>query len=187
MKKYKKGEIVKNIFKAAGIGIAFGAAIVMPGLAISLGSLARAMEENEFKIDKTKLKRSLKGLEERKLVSLREEGDKLIVEFTKEGINEVFKYKIKDLIIKKPKKWDKKWRLVIFDIPEKKKLARNILRRKLKDLGFVFLQKSVFVYPFPCRKEISFLIKILELEPYVVFIEADYISRQKHFLRKFGL
>lgn len=187
MKKYKKGEIVKNIFKAAGVGIAFGAIIVMPGFAIGLKSIMEVLEEDGVRIDKDKVKRSLRRLEKKRLISLKQEGEDLVIEFFKEGTYEVYKYKIKELMIKKPKKWDKKWRIVIFDIPEKKKVARNILRRKLEDLGFAFLQKSVFVYPYPCQKEMVFLIKILELEPYVVFIEADYISRQKHLARKFGL
>ena len=44
-------------------------------------------------------------------------------------------------------RWDRKWRVVIFDIAEINRSSRNALRRKLKDLGFGLLQKSVWVSP----------------------------------------
>ena len=51
------------------------------------------------------------------------------------------------------KKWDKKWRMVIFDIPEAKRPARDQIRRLLKDLGFLKLQISVWVHPLPCLEQ----------------------------------
>ncbi len=64
---------------------------------------------------------------------------------------------IDDLKIKKQKKWDRKWRLVIFDIVEFKKNHREAFRGKLKQLGFYPLQKSVWIYPFDCQPEIELL------------------------------
>src|SRR3990167_2211250 len=64
-------------------------------------------------------------------------------------------------------KWDKKWRVVIFDIPEKSRMARDALRRKLKELEFRELQKSVFVHPYECKKEIDFIIEFFNLRHYV--------------------
>jgi DNA-binding transcriptional regulator PaaX len=49
---------------------------------------------------------------------------------------------VEEVKLKKPEKWDKKWRIVIFDIPNKKKPARNTLTEKLKKLGFYHLQKA---------------------------------------------
>ena len=61
-------------------------------------------------------------------------------------LSEKGKEKIKKLIfdefkLKVPDKWDGKWRLVIFDIPEKFKNARGSLREKLKELEFYQCQK----------------------------------------------
>jgi len=64
---------------------------------------------------------------------------------------------IDDLKIKRPKKWDGKWRVLIFDIAQLKKLYREALRGKLKELGFYQLQKSVWVCPFDCRAEVEIL------------------------------
>ena len=64
---------------------------------------------------------------------------------------------INDLRISKDKKWDKKWRIVIFDISELKRFYREAFRGKLKEMGFFPLQKSVWVCPFECKDEIDLL------------------------------
>lgn len=61
------------------------------------------------------------------------------------------------LKISKPKKWDKKWRLVIFDIAQLKKVYREAFRGKLKELGFYLMQKSIWAHPFDCRPEVELL------------------------------
>ena len=87
--------------------------------------------------------------------------------------------------IEKPKIWDGKWRIVIFDIPKHKKRARDALREKLKELGFYPFQKSVWVFPYPCEKEIQFLVELFDIWPYVNLIVAENISNdiklRKHF------
>ncbi|MEK7068356.1 MAG: hypothetical protein AAB964_00920, partial [Patescibacteria group bacterium] len=47
------------------------------------------------------------------------------------------------------KKWDRKWRVICFDIPEKRKYVRHLIQHKLVELGFYRLQDSVFVSPQP--------------------------------------
>lgn len=70
-------------------------------------------------------------------------------------------------------KWDLKWRVIFFDIPEKHKSARDSFRLKLKEIGFYKAQDSVFVAPYPCEREILFLIGIYNLSSYVCFMEAS--------------
>ena len=76
---------------------------------------------------------------------------------TDNGKKRAGKYQIDDLEIAKPKKWDKKWRLVIFDIPHLQRTERNAFRSKLKELGFCQLQKSVWIHAFDCKEEIKLL------------------------------
>jgi CRISPR-associated endonuclease Cas2 len=61
------------------------------------------------------------------------------------------------LEIKKPRKWDQKWRILIFDIQDKHKVKREALRGKLKELGLYRLQKSVWVCPYDFFQEMDFL------------------------------
>lgn len=85
-------------------------------------------------------------------------------------------------------KWDKKWRVVIFDIPKEMNNQRNILRSKLKSLDFTMIQNSVFVIPFPCEEEIGYLCSHLRISDYVDIIVADSIgSREEELLKYYRL
>src|SRR3989344_2741780 len=86
-----------------------------------------------------------------------------------------------------PARWDKHWRLVVFDIPEHRRAARVALREKLKELGFRELQKSVLIHPFPCQNEIDFLVEFFEIRPHVRLIEASAITNEAEWLLKFNL
>lgn len=75
------------------------------------------------------------------------------------------------LTIKKPISWDKRWRMVTYDIPTTKNKARDAIRHKLNELGFKEWQKSVFIHPYPCQDEINFIIEFFDLRPYVRYAE----------------
>lgn len=64
----------------------------------------------------------------------------------------------------------------MFDIPEKFKSRRLIFQRKLSELDFYQLQKSVWLHPFSCVKEINFLRDFLEIKPYVEIFELNEMS-----------
>lgn len=73
--------------------------------------------------------------------------------------------------------WDGKWRLVIFDIPEKRRPARDLLRQKLKEWGFVRLQKSVWGSKKNCLKPLRNFIKQVGIEDWVMVLESEDIGR----------
>ncbi len=77
--------------------------------------------------------------------------------------------------------------MVAFDIPEKYKMGRDALRKKLKKIGFCEMQKSVLITPFDCEKEISGLIKYFELGKYVRFGVLEKIDEEKQFEKIFKL
>jgi len=86
-------------------------------------------------------------------------------------------------------KWDRKWRIVIFDIPEKMRRERAALRSFLKRNGFVKLQNSVFVAPFANMDVLDFIRKEYKIEKYVNFIIGQTDRRENDSLlrKKFGL
>jgi hypothetical protein len=83
------------------------------------------------------------------------------------GKQKIKKMILEELTLEKPKKWDKKWRLVIFDIPENKRRSRDALRKKLSELGFYQCQKSAWIHPFPCLEEIEFIKEYFRIKPFV--------------------
>jgi len=94
---------------------------------------------------------------------------------TKKGIKRINFSKLFKLSLDKNKK-DGLWRVVIFDIPEKQRVKRDLLRQKLKDFDFKMIQKSVFVSPYICEKEIKELCKILDLKSGVSILTAKTIN-----------
>lgn len=77
------------------------------------------------------------------------------------------------------RKWDGNWHLVIYDIPEKFKYRRNILRENLKCLGFGQLQASVWVSPFNFFGEVEKIIRDYGLMPYVIFSISDKLGKKE--------
>lgn len=103
-------------------------------------NLPKAWEE----INRTVLRRIINEFKEKRLVDFKENSDGTIeVKLTERGEMLVLRFDPDKLKIKIPPRWDGKWRLVIFDIPEKKAAARRALRNRLRELGFVQLQRSV--------------------------------------------
>lgn len=90
-------------------------------------------------------------------IEIEKRGKQFYVSLTKKGKVKAGWLQIDSLEIKRPKEWDGKWRLVIFDISQLKKFFRELFRGKLKQLGFYQLQKSVWVHAFDCRDEIEVL------------------------------
>ena len=73
-------------------------------------------------------------------------------------------------LIRKP--WDGKWRFVVFDIPEKERNFRDVVRRRLKELDFKQLQRSVWFSPLPLRKMIKKIDKRIDDYDYLTVIEG---------------
>ncbi|MDI6751928.1 MAG: PaaX family transcriptional regulator C-terminal domain-containing protein [bacterium] len=85
-------------------------------------------------------------------------------------------------IHKESRIWDKKWRVVIFDIPEKSYLLRDRLRQELKEWGFGMLQQSVWISPHPLFSKVEEITKKYDLERYLFFFETNHISEDDQYL-----
>lgn len=72
--------------------------------------------------------------------------------------------------------WDKKIRLVIFDIQELNRHKRDYLRRLLKQLGFIMLQKSVWISPYNQFKFLKPWLKENNLEEKILLLETNQIN-----------
>lgn len=84
-------------------------------------------------------------------------------------------------ILKLPSKWDGKWRLVLFDIPENKRASRDKLRRALSGLGMGILQASVWISPIDISKEVDDIRKHLKLENNIKYFQvtsSDNLNEQ---------
>lgn len=153
-------------------GIAFGGA-ALPGMLKAVKEF-NLLSNGKTKYSRNKISNALNRLKREKYIEIIEEGDeKMKVKLTNRGEKRIVAFSLEAISIKKPEKWDGKWRLVIFDIPNRYKPAREALRGKMKELGFRQLQKSVWIYPFECEDEILFISEVFQVERYVEIITAE--------------
>ena len=89
--------------------------------------------------------------------------------------------------LKTPKQWDKKWRLVSFDIKEKRRDTRGQLRATLSAVGFVRLHHSLWVYPHECQDFVTMLKADYEIGKDILYIVSDYIENDLRLRRHFEL
>lgn len=89
--------------------------------------------------------------------------------------------------IKQPRKWDGKWRVIIFDIPEKLKKIREKARAILTSAGFRRLQDSVWVYPYDCEDVIGLMKTDLGIGKYMLYLIVDKLENDRFLRMDFGL
>ncbi|KKU92617.1 MAG: CRISPR-associated endonuclease Cas2 [Candidatus Zambryskibacteria bacterium RIFCSPHIGHO2_01_FULL_46_30] len=170
------------------------ASLLLAGVALSLTRSGKKQlriikdVRNEWReIDSRALKAAIKSLYSSKLISQKNNKDGTTTfELSKEGKRVALTYDIDNMKILK-QLWDKKWRIVIFDIPEKLKKIREALRHHLKQLGFIELQHSVFVLPFECQNEIEYITEFYNIRRFVRYIEAHHIDNELDLKHKFNL
>lgn len=176
--------ITKEILTFLAVGGIIAATVIAPGL----GILIKEIEKEKLrKFDPKRLKSTIKRLEKQKLVSWREDEDGLQLQLTENGVTKISQFKLDEMKIKKPWRWDRCWRMVIFDIPEKNRLSRDLFRKKLVELGFSRIQKSIFIHPYECEEEVKFLAELWGIGQYVNFLVAKSIDREEMFKKYFGL
>ncbi len=85
----------------------------------------------------------------------------------------------------RPKRWDRRWRMVVFDIPEKRRRTRDRLREMVSLYGFLRLQDSVWVYPYECEELVALLKAELKIGKDVLYAIVEKIENdlwiRKHF------
>jgi len=139
-------------------------------------------------LDQRYLYRTIREFEKDRLIDFREKEDGTVrIVLSEQGKQRALIYHIERMGIEKPKQWDGTWRVVLFDIPEKKKRARDALREKLKELGFQELQHSVHIVPYNCKDEIDFLVEFFELRSWVYYMEVDTLSNEARWIDRFHL
>ncbi|MFA6325161.1 MAG: hypothetical protein WCX46_02960, partial [Candidatus Paceibacterota bacterium] len=137
---------------------------------------------------KTEYPNTIKRMVKKGFMSFINKNGEVSVKLTEKGKKNAQKYIWDDnKKIKKPSSWDKKWRLVMFDIPEKKKRVRDLIRFHLKRIGFVQIQGSVWIYPYPCEEIVSIIKTYFDLGREVVYITCDSFENDYRFKNFFKL
>jgi len=175
-----KSEIVKDVLSWLVIT---GAIYIAAGSPYFILNLMKGFKKGK-KYGKKKVYDVFYKLQKEGCIDIQERNHQIYITLTKKGRKRAGRFQIDSLKINKPKRWDGKWRLVIFDIAQLQRLKRNAFRGKLKELGFYPLQKSVWICPYKCRDEVELLREFFGLNKKEVrLITAENIE-DDNYLRK---
>src|SRR3989338_417794 len=174
------GQVARTTLVAVGAVGFLAMAIAAPNALQILGG--QKSRQNKWYMRKVLTDLLAKGLI-KKSINKGREG----YELTENGETLATSYELQEGKIRKPWQWDGKWRLVMSDIPERLKPAREELRVILAGLGFIAVQKSVLAFPYPCADVITLIKRKFSLNREVLYLEVDILENDLWLRREFGL
>jgi len=180
-RKYPSAKQILHVVAAAG---AVGALFIFPGAAPALGALVLGKQT----FSRWGTRRVIDQLVRQKYLSVKSYKDgKVTVTITKRGMVRALTYSLDTMQIHLSKRWDHKWRVVIFDIPETDKKIRDLFRLRLGQLGMYQLQESVFISPHPCFDEIEFLRELYGVSFSVQYLLVEKLEDDGYLRKRFEI
>lgn len=177
--KAKKGELQKIILETVKFAGILSVGLVAPNVLKAMNKLGFISTRRQGEVVSSSATRLCKrGL-------LKFNGK--YYELTESGERKLRQLELKGYKLDRSRKWDKKWRVVVFDIPEKKKKARDQIRRLFITAGLLRLQDSVWVYPYDCEDIIGLLKTDFGVGKDLLYMIVDEIENDRHLREEFNL
>lgn len=134
------------------------------------------------------IQETLWRMERHGVVSLPRKGTMGRVQILPKGSALIEKIHASEYRIPEPMIWDGKWRMVMFDVPERRRRVRDQLRRLLQNAGLVRLHDSVWVHPYPCDELVVLVKAHLKNTRGEIHYGVGELIESDHYLREqFGL
>ena len=133
-----------------------------------------------------RIKSVLSRLATKGLVVFVEKGGKRYARITEDGKHMLNLETARMQVVKK-KRWDRRWRLVIFDIPERRRSVRIRLRKFMVSCGFERLQDSVWAYPYDCEDLIALVKAEFRIGADALYLIVEQMEHDKHLREHFHL
>ena len=106
---------------------------------------------------------------------------------TEKGKRRLRALELKSYQFPKPKHWDERWRVLIFDIPERRKSLRDKIRLTLSSVGFIRLQDSVWIYPYDCEDLVVLLKADFKIGKDMLYMIVETLEYDQLVRARFGL
>lgn len=179
-KRRKRRDVKRALLETASAAVGLGIALAAPNAV----RIFRSFGLFEYKRDDEIIKRSRKLLVKRGLMSYSSGNLLRLTEKGKAKLQHIRLTKFKFSI---PKKWDKRWRVLIFDIPERKRALRDKVRSTLVAIGFVQLQRSVWIFPHDCENLVTLLKADFKIGKELLYMIVDSLEYDSWVKSHFGL
>jgi hypothetical protein len=178
-KRRRKGDMQRLILSTVAVAGGLAVAAVAPnvlGAIVKMGILPKTRDSEM--VQRARKNLVMKGflVYEGKFLRLTPKGEKLLQHL-----------KLKDYKLEKPKRWDKRWRVLIFDIPERRRAVRAQVRTVLGKIGFIRLQDSVWLYPYDCEEVVTLIKADLKIGKDILYLIVDTIEHDASYRQHFGL
>lgn len=134
----------------------------------------------------TYVSKTVEKLHCRGLIHIFEQRGESVVRLTEKGRWELLRYQLKKKRLEKTR-WDGKWRLLVFDIEEKRRFARDRARHDMVSFGFVRLQDSVWMYPYECEEVVTLLKAQYKIGKEMLYIVTDKLEGDGSLKKRFGV
>jgi len=180
----RTGQVQNAILTTLLVGgmIVIGAAPRLDLLKL-LGARKRNLYRLKYQINDTLLRLVRKGL-----VTFVEKDGRKFARLTPAGTERLrLEQQKAALLLQKNKRWDKRWRVVIFDIPEYRRGTRDKLRLTMRTSGFYRLQDSVWLYPYDCEDFMTLVKADLKIGNAILYMVVEKIENDVKIKEAFNL
>ena len=183
----RKVRRLRTFQKAALIAVLAGA-MVLTGAVPDFNKILRYFIGNKKGARfNYRIKTALGRLAANGLVTFEEREGKRYARITEVGKQVLEFESLRDKAMRKPRRWDGRWRVVLFDIPERRRRVRNQLRRFMQEFGFERLQDSAWIYPYDCEDIIALAKANFRIGADALYMIVEQLERDKHMREHFGL
>jgi len=184
LKKRQKAYLQMALLGVVAVSGIVLVATVAPGLP---GALARLPSVKRAQL-RARYRTALGRLAGHGYVTFEKREGKSYARITEKGREKLaFELEKQKLDLSKKRRWNRRWRVVIFDVPERRRKTRDRLRILMQELGFVRLQDSVWVFPYDCEDFIALLKAELKIGSAVLYMVVEEIENDKHLREHFNL
>ncbi|TSC57875.1 MAG: phenylacetic acid degradation operon negative regulatory protein [Parcubacteria group bacterium Greene0416_79] len=180
-KELRATKVVLTVLKVIGGAGLIAMALCAPNAVQALGMCDRRYRRPSY------INGVVERLARRGLVRFAGNKGRRSVKLTEKGERELAKYEEGKVTLPKPRRWDGKYRILIFDIWERRRYIRDALREFLRRLGFIRLQDSVWVYPYDCEEVAALLKTRFRVGNGLLYIVAETIENDRWLREAFGL
>jgi len=148
-RKTRRKNIKTFVLRSVALAGVLSVAMLAPNVLGAMGKLGLLPSSRQKEIINRTRERMIKqGILQRESGRLR---------LTEKGRRMLLQLQMRDFVMNKQKRWDGKWRILIFDIPEQRKGLREKIRTTLISIGFIRLQDSVWIFPYDCEDLVTLL------------------------------
>lgn len=182
-KQIRRTRIQTAVLRTIGVAGLLSVALLAPNaLKVIEQFSGKKSKQHKYRISSAR-----EHLYERGLIVYEDTAKGRMVRLTEKGSKVLDSIVFAGTPLPRPKRWDGKWRLIIFDIKEERRGTRAKIRRAFIQMGFMRLQDSVWVYPYDCEDILMLLKADFRLGKEVLYIIADKVEGDRPLKTFFGL